>query len=103
MSEIEQLGSYAIALTSTSMVGATMYATLCSGCYCLVPLERWDAHLEAQHPEPVVEEEAPSPWVGTDEDRHGPWLKDEERYEDGCKFDVPHEEPWTTRREGEDG
>jgi hypothetical protein len=27
----------------------------------------------------------------TDEDRHGPWDKEQQRYEDGCKEDLPHE------------
>lgn len=29
--------------------------------------------------------------VETDESRHGPWDKSQERYEDGCRYDEPHD------------
>lgn len=28
----------------------------------------------------------------SDEDRHGVWIKSDQRYEDGCREDVPHPE-----------
>jgi hypothetical protein len=50
---------------------------------------------------PTVDVPDPEPTAETDTDRHGEWIKDEERYEDGCREDRPHDEPVVTDAQAE--
>jgi hypothetical protein len=77
----------------------------CPNCFALIPVSLMGNHLEAEQqstPEqPEVHELSPSPWLGTEWQRHGSWLLGEDRYQDGCTFDVPHpaNEMWDYREE----
>lgn len=73
-------------------------ATMCPTCFAFVATGKLDAHVELLHPPVIiVTEDTESPWTGTAEDRHGLWIDELDRYEDGCVWDIPHDKPWSER------